>query len=122
LSKRRARTEDGGSIMGGYESEDSYRARRRLTKSPPTVRARRSASLDRYWPRAEDSAGDRTPKWRPSEGRAGSIISAGSRDHNVSRLSYVRNVGTIEEVGDDDAPKYFWDPERGWVEQGAKRR
>ena len=121
LSKRRARTEYGGSILGGYDSEDSYRARRRLTKSP-TVRARRSASLDRYWPGAEDFGGDRTPRWKPSEGRAESVISAGSRDNSVSRLSYVRNVGRIEEVEDDVAPKYFWDPERGWVEQGAKRK
>lgn len=121
LSKRRARTEYGGSIVGGYDSEDTSRARRRLTKSPPSMRARRSASLDRYWPGAEDFSGDRTPKWRSSEGRAGSIISAGSRDHSVSRLSYARNVGKIEEVG-DDVPKYFWDPERGWVEQGAKRK
>jgi len=34
----------------------------------------------------------------------------------------VRNVRKIEEVGDDDLPKYFWDPERGWVEQGAKKK
>src|SRR5258706_1715386 len=48
LSKRRARTEYGGRVNGGYESEDSYRARRRLTKSP-SVRARRSSCLHRDW-------------------------------------------------------------------------
>ena len=123
LSKRRARTEYGGSVVGvgGYDSEDSYRARRRLTKAPPSVRARRSASLDRYWPRGgEDFGGDRTPKWRSPERRAESIISAGSRDHSASRLSYARNLGRIDDVGGDVTPKYIWDPERGWVEPGAK--
>jgi len=123
LSKRRARTEYGGSVVGvgGYDSDTSYRARRRLTKSP-NVRARRSASLDRYWVERRDFGGDRTPPWRPSsEGRPESTVSPRGREHSVSRLSYVRNLGKGEGVEDDLAPKYFWDPERGWIEHGSKK-
>jgi hypothetical protein len=123
LSKRRARTEYGGSVVGGggYDSDNSYRARRRLTKSP-NVRARRSASLDRYWVERRDFGGDRTPPWSPSEGRPESIVSARDREHSVRRVSYVRNVGKGEEVEDDLASKYYWDPERGWMEHGAKKK
>ena len=121
LSKRRARTEYGGSVMGGYDSEDSYRARRRLTKSP-TVRARRSASLDRFWVERREFGGDSTPTWRPSEGRPESIISARDSERSANRVSYVRNVGKSEEAKDDAAPQYFWDPERGWIEHGAKKK
>lgn len=120
LSKRRARTGYGGSVVGGYDSEDSYRARRRLTKSP-SVRARRSASLDRYWVERSEFGGDRTPPLRASEGRPESIISARDGERNVNRLSYVMNIGKSGEV-EDDAPKYFWDPERGWIEHGAKKK
>ena len=121
LSKRRARTEYGGSVMGGYDSDDVYRSRsrRRLTKSP-SVRARRSASLDRYWTPGEDFGG-RTPKRRPSEGRPESIISARDQERSVSRFSYVRDVGRSEEE-DDLAAKYYWHPERGWIERGAKSK
>ena len=106
--------------MGGYDSEDSYRARRRLTKSP-TVRARRSASLDRHWVERSEFGGDRTPPWRASEGRPESITSARDGERGVNRLSYVMNAGKSEEV-EDAAPKYFWDPERGWIEHGAKKK
>jgi hypothetical protein len=120
LSKRRARTEYAGSIVGGgYDSDDSYRSRRRLTKSPG-VRAHRSASLDRYWAPGADYGGDRTPKWRPSEARSESIISARDREHTDSRLNYVRNMGRSDEAEGDLAPKYYWDPERGWIEHGTK--
>ena len=137
LSKKRARTEYGGSYyggsnyggssrsvvgVGGYDSDHEYRSRRRLTKSP-TVRARRSASLDRHWVERRDLSGDRTPPpWSPSEGRPASIVSARDREHSVSRLSYVRNIGKSEEGDDDPAPQYYWDPERGWIEQGAKKK
>ena len=135
LSKRRARTEYGGSYygggssvvgVGGYDSDHEYRSRRRLTKSP-TVRARRSASLDRHWVERRDLerrdlGGDRTPPWSPLEGRPASIVSARGREHSVSRLSYVRNIGKSEDKEDDLAPQYYWDPERGWIEQGAKKK
>ena len=81
-------------------------ARSRLSKAP-SVRARRSASLDRYSPAAEDYRGDHTPKGRPSEGRPASIISARSRDHSVNHFSHVSDVGRVQEVGDDAAPQYI---------------
>jgi len=34
----------------------------------------------------------------------------------------VRNVGRSEEVEEDTASKYYWDPERGWVEHGSKTK
>ena len=120
LSKR-ARMECGGSVAGGYNSEDSYRARRRLTKSP-NVRDRRSASLDRFWVDRREFGGDLTPTWRPSEGRPESIISAREGGRNVNRFGYASNVGKSGEAEDDLAPKYFWDPERGWIERGAKKK
>lgn len=119
LSKRRARVEYGGSVVGGYESDASYRSRRRLTKAP-SVRSRRSASIDRCWIPGEDFGGDRTPTWNPSEGRPRSIISARNSDSSTSRFSYSRNVGRGEGMEIDGAPQYCWDPVRGWIEHGAK--
>jgi hypothetical protein len=116
LSKRRGRTEYRGSVMGGYESDDSYRSRRRLSKAP-SVRSRPSASLNRYWSANEDLDDDRKSRRGRSEGRRpGSIISVRGRDRSVN------NVGRSGEVQDDPTSKYHWDPERGWIEHGSKRK
>ncbi len=91
--------------MGGYDSDDSYRSQHRLTKSS-SGSAYHSASLDRYLLDRRDFGGDRTPSWRPSEGRLESIISACDGERSIGRCSYVRNVGKREEAEDDLAPKY----------------
>ena len=89
LSKELVRTECGGSrsVVGGYDWDDPCCSQGRLTK-PSSMRAYRSAGLDRYWVERRDFGGDRMPLWRASEGRPESIISARDGERSANRLGY----------------------------------